>query len=78
MGITLGSDVPDDDEEVEEKQQLSDNILILEISGPDVHSLSVIDFPGLVHSKRHQRKSGIMSVFSKHRLQTLHPMKQVN
>lgn len=51
MEITVGgSDSTDSDSEGDSQRQLSDNLLVLEISGPDVHSLSVIDFPGLMHS----------------------------
>lgn len=39
-----------DDEEVDTERRLSDNVLVIEISGPDVHNLSVVDFPGLMHS----------------------------
>jgi hypothetical protein len=32
-------------------KRFSDDILRIEISGPDQHNLSVVDVPGLFHSK---------------------------
>lgn len=54
MEITIADlDATQDDEKVDTERQLSDNVLVIDISGPDVHSLSVIDFPGLMHSMLH-------------------------
>lgn len=56
MDITISDSDPnpfESDEEVEGDRQLSDNVLVLEIYGPKVQNLSVIDFPGFMHSKLH-------------------------
>lgn len=51
MNITIADpEVIQDDEKVDTERQLSDNVLVIDISGPDVHSLSVVDFPGIMHS----------------------------
>ena len=58
MGITIADpDDIEDDDETEGERQLSDNVLVIEISGPDVHGLSVIDFPGFLHSMSHSHRS---------------------
>ena len=55
MEITLAkSDTGSDSDEVDDESsqfRVSDNVLVVEISGPEVHNLSIIDFPGLMHSK---------------------------
>ncbi|KAF4119264.1 Glycosyl transferase family 2 [Geosmithia morbida] len=43
-------DAGGDHEQVGNQQHLSDNVLVVEISGPDVNSLSVVDFPGFMHN----------------------------
>lgn len=54
MDVTLARpDTTDLDEEVPNQRQLSDNILVIEISGPEVHNLSVVDFPGFNQSTSH-------------------------
>jgi hypothetical protein len=41
-----------DDQNVQNlEKRFSDDILRIEISGPDEHHLSVVDVPGLFHSK---------------------------
>ncbi|OIW28202.1 P-loop containing nucleoside triphosphate hydrolase protein [Coniochaeta ligniaria NRRL 30616] len=42
----------DDSDTVEDERQsqVSDNILMVEISGPEVHNLSIIDFPGFMRN----------------------------
>ncbi|KUI61890.1 Interferon-induced GTP-binding protein Mx2 [Cytospora mali] len=53
MDITItDSDSTDDEDDVGNQRQLSDNVLVVDISGPEVHSLSVIDFPGFMHSNQ--------------------------
>lgn len=32
------------------EKELSNNVLVLEITGPDVSNASIVDFPGLMHS----------------------------
>lgn len=39
----------EDDEFVEE--QFSDNVLLIEITGPSFHTFSVVDLPALMHCK---------------------------
>lgn len=51
MTIAEDSDATDSDGDLNKERQLSDNVLVIEISGPEVHGMSVIDFPGFVHSK---------------------------
>jgi hypothetical protein len=56
MGLVIAdSDTVADDDEVDDERQsrVSDNILVVEISGPEVHNLSIIDFPGFMRSKLH-------------------------
>ena len=56
MGIPIADpDDVEDDDEADGERQLSDNVLVIEISGPDVHGLSVIDFPGFLHSMPHSK-----------------------
>lgn len=41
-----------DNQDIENlEKRFSDDILRIEISGPDQHHLSVVDVPGLFHSK---------------------------
>lgn len=54
MDIAIDSpDADADSDEVDDDQQLrvSDNVLVIEISGPEVHNLSIVDFPGFMRSK---------------------------
>ena len=44
-------DVADQDDDEEGIRSLSDNVLVVDIYGPGVHNLSVIDFPGMVRSE---------------------------
>ncbi len=46
----IDSDTIKEDEKYDSARQLSDNVLVVEVSGPDVHNLSIIDFPGFTHS----------------------------
>jgi hypothetical protein len=48
--IITDSDTGTDDDRAENEQQVSDNVLMIEISGPEVHTLSIIDFPGFMRS----------------------------
>lgn len=51
MDITIADpESREDESEAETERVLSDNVLVVEVSGPDVHGLSVVDFPGLMHS----------------------------
>lgn len=51
MDTTIAdADAIESDSEVDNERQLSDNVLVIEIAGPDVHSMSVVDFPGFMHS----------------------------
>lgn len=51
MGITINdSNAGSDDERAEDGRQVSDNVLMIEISGPEVHNLSIMDFPGFMRS----------------------------
>lgn len=43
------------DEKEQEEQQVSDNILVIEISGPDLFSMEIVDTPGLSSSESHFR-----------------------
>ncbi|EXK77729.1 hypothetical protein FOQG_17565 [Fusarium oxysporum f. sp. raphani 54005] len=38
------------DEKEQEEQQVSDNVLVIEISGPDLFSMEIVDTPGLSSS----------------------------
>lgn len=49
MYISVGDTESLSEDRVIEKQ-LSDNVLALEITGPDVSNVSIVDFPGLMHS----------------------------
>lgn len=54
MDITISDpDIIQDDDQIDAERQLSDNVLVVDISGPDVHSLSIVDFPGFMHSMLH-------------------------
>ncbi|EPE05345.1 glycosyl transferase family 2 [Ophiostoma piceae UAMH 11346] len=44
-------DVAGQDDDEEGIRSLSGNMLVVDIAGPDVHNLSVIDFPGMVRIK---------------------------
>jgi len=39
------------DEKEQEEQQVSDNVLVIEISGPDLFSMEIVDTPGLSSSE---------------------------
>lgn len=42
---------PNSEDKEDLEKRFSDDILKIEISGPDHHHLSVVDVPGLFHSK---------------------------
>lgn len=35
----------------DQKEQISENVLVIEISGPDVFSMEIIDTPGMIRSE---------------------------
>lgn len=41
------------DEKEQQEQQVSDNVLVIEISGPDLFSMKIVDTPGLSPSESH-------------------------
>lgn len=43
------------DEKEQEEQQVSDNVLVIEIAGPDLFSMEIVDTPGLSSSEWHCR-----------------------
>lgn len=53
IAINNSEALADSEEEADDDRQLrlSDNVLVVEISGPEVHNLSIVDFPGFMRSK---------------------------
>jgi hypothetical protein len=41
-------------------KRFSDDILKIELSGPEHHHLSVVDVPGLFHSKYYEKPQGTL------------------